>query len=93
LDWLSLKWIDAKPQNTVELFFMSFWHIFRKCAVHCLHWHCSVRSTSVLVCEVECVGDIFYPFRHHVVCYGCSNRVTRWFPDKTFLTAETDFSY
>jgi hypothetical protein len=39
--------------------------------------------------------DIFYPCRHRSrwVCYGGSNRVTRWFTDKTFLTAETDFSY
>ena len=30
--------------------------------------------------EIECVEDIFYPCRHRSrwVCYGGSNRVTRW---------------
>jgi hypothetical protein len=33
LDLLPLKWWP-KPQNTVELFFVSFWQMFRKGAVH-----------------------------------------------------------
>jgi hypothetical protein len=38
---------------------------------------CAIFMDNCCLCEVECVGAIFYPCRHHVVCYGCSQRVTR----------------
>jgi hypothetical protein len=40
---------------------------------------------------IELFGIESHTLFARVAALDC--RVTRWFPDKTFLTAETDFSY
>ena len=38
---------------------------------------CDFNMDNCCLCEAQCVGAIFFPRRHHVVCYTCSTRVTR----------------
>jgi hypothetical protein len=76
----------------VELLFVSS---FDKCFERVLSID-TCSSESVLVCEPvgsNVLGVYFTLAAITLSAMGCSNRVTRWFPDKTFLTAETDFSY
>jgi hypothetical protein len=68
--------------NTVELFFVSFRQIFRKCAVHCSSASVLVSTSLYVRSNVLPVGDIFYPCRHHDVCYTwlqqlCNEMVSR----------------
>jgi hypothetical protein len=54
LNLLPLKWWP-KPQNTVELFFVSFWQISRKCAVH---WLIHVVANQYLYVRSNVLGYI-----------------------------------
>ena len=38
--------------------------VFRVCMAHCL------------TCKKERANALFYPCKHNIVCYGCSNRHT-----------------